>query len=318
MKKEEHVLDPEYASTLVGAGISKLKLGEMQTFMNLSLVPVFSNSHEGPVYESLSEALRHGALTVDEISESGSVPVLKVTNEGEANVLIIDGEELEGAKQNRALNTSVLIRSGEKTTIPVSCTERGRWDYRTRSFYDSDVILSHKIRKKKMQSVSKSLKSMGEFASAQGEVWEEIDELHSDLNTHSSTSAMKDAYTARSSEIGEYAQAFKLVDGQVGVLVFLNGKITALEAVSCPKAFSHLHHKIVHSHAIAALAKPQTTNSFPDIKEAENFLCQLATSEATPHKSPGEGYDLRFSNEKFEGSALCVDDSLVHTLVYAE
>ena len=31
--------------------------------------------------------------------------------------------------------------------------------------------------------------------------------------------------TARTREIGEYARAFSLVDGQTGVLVFLNGRI---------------------------------------------------------------------------------------------
>ena len=194
MNDEPHTIDSHRASTLVASGAASLRLGEMQTFMNLSIIPVFPQSDDGPLYGPLSEALREGSLTVGEISESGSVPVLNVKNSGSADVLVIDGEELEGAKQNRALNSTVLIGAGEQTLIPVSCTERGRWAYRTRGFHDSEEVLSHQIRKKKMASVSKSLKASHGFASAQGEVWQEIDELHSSLSTHSSTAAMKDAY----------------------------------------------------------------------------------------------------------------------------
>ena len=46
-------------------------------------------------------------------------------------VLFLEGEELVGAKQNRILNTSVLIAAHTKSKIPVSCVEAGRWGYKT-------------------------------------------------------------------------------------------------------------------------------------------------------------------------------------------
>jgi hypothetical protein len=58
-----------------------------------------------------------------EVSAGGHVPELKVVNKGETPVLLLDGEELAGARPNRALNTTILVRGHSETIIPVTCTE---------------------------------------------------------------------------------------------------------------------------------------------------------------------------------------------------
>ena len=52
---------------------------------------------------------------------------------------MLDGEELIGAKQNRILNTTVLVAAHTEVTIPVSCVEQGRWGYRGRQFRPGDA-----------------------------------------------------------------------------------------------------------------------------------------------------------------------------------
>ena len=70
-------------------------------------------------------------MIVTEINESGSVPELRITNNLDERVLLIDGQELIGAKQNRILNTDVLVSAKKSLNLPVSCVEQGRWGYGT-------------------------------------------------------------------------------------------------------------------------------------------------------------------------------------------
>ena len=49
-------------------------------------------------------------------------------------VLLVDGEELIGAKQNRVLNLSILIPAKQRCVIPICCVEAGRWRAASREF----------------------------------------------------------------------------------------------------------------------------------------------------------------------------------------
>ena len=87
-------------------------MGTPATFGNLTMLPLTNAVHAPREYLLLDEALEQGLVTVREISESGSVPDLAFENSAGHPVLLIDGEELVGAKQNRVLNLSVLRRAG--------------------------------------------------------------------------------------------------------------------------------------------------------------------------------------------------------------
>jgi len=59
---------------------------------------------------------------------------LAFENSSAEKILLVDGDELVGAKQNRVINLSILVAGGAKVVIPVSCVEQGRWAYRSREF----------------------------------------------------------------------------------------------------------------------------------------------------------------------------------------
>ena len=63
-----------------------------------------------------------------EVSEEGEVPNLLFENLGSRKVLLVDGDELVGAKQNRIVNVTIWLTPKQKTHIPVTCLEAGRWD----------------------------------------------------------------------------------------------------------------------------------------------------------------------------------------------
>ena len=97
-----------------------LRPGEPQQHGSLMVVPLSFARDRGPRYQMLGDALRDGTFHITEVDEGGSVPELRVINQGARGVLILDGEELVGAKQNRILNVSVLVEAHSKVTIPVS------------------------------------------------------------------------------------------------------------------------------------------------------------------------------------------------------
>src|ERR1700685_1446584 len=115
----------------------QIRVGEPVRDKALSVFPLFAESNGSVDYLLADEAIRDQLLTVQEVSEGGSVPELLVENKGDLRVLFIEGEELVGAKQNRILNTSILVAAKTKTKIPVSCVEQGRWGYKSKFFGSS-------------------------------------------------------------------------------------------------------------------------------------------------------------------------------------
>jgi len=102
-------------------------------------------------YVTLDEALA-GGLRVREVDESGSVPELVVENPLDSRVLLYDGEELVGAKQNRILNVSVLVEAKTTLRIPVSCVEQGRWSRRSAFFSAGGHVAHVELRRRKAEA----------------------------------------------------------------------------------------------------------------------------------------------------------------------
>jgi hypothetical protein len=72
----------------------RLELGDPISSEGLTLVPVFGTFTGLPEFVTLEQALASQSLVVTEVSEGGSVPMLKARNVGSTGVLILDGEEV--------------------------------------------------------------------------------------------------------------------------------------------------------------------------------------------------------------------------------
>ena len=107
--------------------LPEILVGDPIEYESLTVFPLIGRAGSSVNYLLSDEALAAGSVTVEEIGEGGSVPELTVNNQTDGLVLFPEGEELRGAKQNRVLNTSVLVAAKSKIKIPVSCVEQGRW-----------------------------------------------------------------------------------------------------------------------------------------------------------------------------------------------
>lgn len=289
----------------------QLELGAMAVHSELAVVPLLCRQPGGPDYITLKEAFVRGGFAVTEISESGSVPNLKVVNGTGHNVLLLDGEELAGAKQNRVLNTSILIAAEGSAIIPVSCTEQGRWHYASREFSDSGVMMSRSIRTNKSASVSASVRSSSSYVSDQGGVWRDIEALHQSHGTSSNTGAMKDAYESRKAQTESYKGHFPCQDGQCGMAVLIKGRVAGIEFLSRPEAYRQLHEKLLGSY-IMDIPMAQAGKSGPDSLKVRKILDRIKDGTEERFKSVGLGEDCRYTIRGMVGSALLVDNWYLH------
>ena len=172
--------------------INHLRVGDASTFEGLTVFPLFHDQPCEKDYLTLDEALKEGKARVTEISDAGAVSKLLFKNSGESKVLLIDGDELVGAKQNRIINLTILVPANTELEIPVSCVEAGRWSRRSDEFYSKKRAMYSRARAAKMEQVSASLKRSGDRSSDQSEVWKEISAHKDSLSVKSPTDAMSD------------------------------------------------------------------------------------------------------------------------------
>jgi len=302
-------------ATVAGC-LESIELEELQQFENMAVMPLVGPCSGGPRYMTLSEAMAEALITVTEVSTGGSVPELKAINGADVAVLLLDGEELAGAKQNRVLNTTILLKKNSETIIPVSCTEHGRWSYASGHFADSGVLMSPRARSRKVRAVSASLAQDRAFRSDQGQVWEDVEQLSMDAGVHAQTGAMRDVFSARKKDLDDYLKAFNCSDGQMGLLVFIGGDVVALDIVSRAGAYARLHAKFVKSYAMDALVQARNEKKEPSVEKARAFIQQVQGCEGKRHQSVGHGWDHRFRASGVVGSALVYRKTVVHAAFF--
>ena len=159
------------AADIVIDAVRRVEFGPLTTFRNLSVLGLSGDDDREHTYLTLDEALAQRSVHIVEVSEDGHVPELKIVNEGELPVLLLDGEELLGAKQNRVINLTILAPAHQTWVIPVSCVESGRWHHVSRGFAASPRAQFAEGRAAKMRQVTSSMMSTGSRTSDQQEVW---------------------------------------------------------------------------------------------------------------------------------------------------
>ena len=106
-----------------------ITVGAPQAHRNLTLFPLLATRAPELPYALLADALASGSVHIGEVGQ-GTVPALTARNDGDVDVLVLDGEQLIGSRQNRMTNRSLLLPAGSTIELPVSCMEHGRWHFR--------------------------------------------------------------------------------------------------------------------------------------------------------------------------------------------
>ncbi len=296
--------------------IESLALGPATSYAGLTVFPLTAEKKGERDYLTLDAAMAQGVLKITETGPGGTVPQLLLNNEGKLPVLLLDGEELTGAKQNRVLNLTILAPAGREIIIPVSCVEAGRWAARSRAFAVADRVIFSSARRNKVESVSDACATIGRPMSNQNRVWADIDRMSCTYKVQSPTSEMGEIYRAKQRTLDSYVKAFPPLQDQVGAVFAIAGKIQGVEMFDHPRTLSDLYPKLVRSYAMDTLEFADNAHSLPEKGDVERFLADVAKADASKHDAAGLGIDLRLHGKGVTGGALLVDDRVVHLCAF--
>jgi hypothetical protein len=308
----------------IAHAFAAVTIGPAAIHRNLVMLPLLARNGppeaRPPDYLLLDDALVRGDVEITEVSERGSVPELRVVNRAPLPVLLVDGEELAGAKQNRVVNLTLLVPAGATLTLPVSCVEAGRWRARSRALSAAPRAQFASGRASRMRSVTNSMLMSGAYHSDQAEVWSGIAEKAARLEARSATSAMEALYTGHAEAIDAFVAACGPVDGQLGALFLVNGRVVSLDLFDSEVTLRRLLPKLVRSCAIEAIdpqSPAQTSAGVQSAAAAERFVQAVGGSPQHIAKALGLGEDVRVSSAGVTAAALVVDGRAVHVSAFA-
>ncbi|MDE0309435.1 MAG: hypothetical protein OXI60_06340 [Acidiferrobacterales bacterium] len=299
------------SSTLDGVAI-----GSPQTHLNLTMFPLLGEKPVEIDYLLLDQALEQGAIEISEVSDSGSVPTLKVLNKSIQRVLLLDGEELVGAKQNRILNVSVMIPAQKTITIPVSCVEAGRWHRQSETFASAGRTHFAEGRARKTRAVNQSIHHSKSRSGDQSEVWDRISLKSARMQARSSTDASDEMYRTFRSDLDSFHNAFQAVPNQIGAIFSLNESTTGIDLFEATDALAASLNKLVESYALDAIDNLRRGMNGKSSFDAKKFLDDICAVTPEIHSAVGEGEDHRFDSGTLSGGGLVVDEKLVHLCAF--
>ena len=287
-------------------------VGEPIRHKQVSVFPLFADAPAPVEYVLGADAINDGSVVVEEVSDAGSVPTLSVTNKANHLVLFLEGEQLIGAKQNRILNTSILVAANSKTTIPVSCVEQGRWRFKSKQFGSSGTYSPSKLRYALKMSVTESVQKGQGHRSDQGRVWAEVDCLQMSHGVDSATFSMEDTFESYRGQLDELQKRFTYVEGACGVAVALGKEIVCLDLFDKPSTCGKVWDRLL-SGALLESFSPSTDENRTGVAEVESFILDFGTAKWEPATSVGEGQEFRSATEQgTQASALCFSERVVH------
>jgi len=296
------------------AGLHDLQIGSPISVGNLTLFPLLTREVADASYLTLDEAIAEHIAQVTEISEEGSVGQLRVKNDAKRPVLILDGEELVGAKQNRIVNLTILVAAESVLEIPVTCVEAGRWRHRSKSFSTAGRAHYASARAMKLGQVSESMASQGTRGADQHAVWAHIADKSARMRAFSDTQAAAAMYEHAQAALEEFVRVFEPSSFQLGAIFAIGGRVAGLEAFDSPHTWRKQAHKVIRSYGLDAIDR--TGETIPAGRTPSQFIDALASLQVNGSPALGLGTDIRFGSADIVGAALVVHDRLVHAVAF--
>jgi hypothetical protein len=286
-----------------------------QQFKRMSIVQFLSSDQNSVDYISGPAAMQNDLIQVKEVSQSGSVNDLFVFNLSDKYVFFMDGDILTGAKQNRVLNTSVLLAPNSKVTLPVSCVEQGRWDNFSFDFKSSEFIAPQRLRANKAQAVKENREMRKVSQASQSQVWSDVADYSDMLHCESPTSSLNDIYEKKKNDLDTFLASFTHNEDANGLAVFSDNKLLCTDLFNRSEIYKEYFQKILRSSAMEMVLLKEKKNTLTEaeaIYKTLSLFDTIAAAESSSHPGTGVGEEKRFETKEITGFSLEFNSHIIH------
>jgi hypothetical protein len=291
--------------------LDSITVGEPQVFEEVQVFPLFSTrSESAATLLQLDEALENGLAEITEVSDAGNVPHLTVINKSPRDIIIYDGQQLIGAKQNRIVNITVVVAANSTLPIPVSCVEQGRWRYTSPGFSSSDHFSYPSLRRSTHSDVTRS-KERGSSDSDQSRVWRDISAKMGRMDVSSDTGAMSDIYESQARDPEVLNLAFNVAENQIGYMAFIKGGFAGSDLFTSAAVCRGKMEKLLRGYYLDSRDHGVTF----DKVEIEEILREVKGAEHREFDTVGKGRERRFDAPRVQGSWKEVDGYIPHVTI---
>lgn len=302
-------------------GIGRVLVSEPVTYKNMTMFVLYraEKSEQEVEYLILDEAAEKGLVSITE-AESEQVQQLSITYTGSRPLFLAAGELVKGGKQDRTLQSSLVVPPNTKQAVlPSFCVEASRW-------------AGGKVFQSAKNLASNQAQQALQFE-GQARVWESVRSYKMQLRMNAAKLSGNRPQASRTSSLNEeleagevksllsaYEKAFSAAGGDVpcplGLAYAVDGHFTAVHAFHSSSLFRKLKEKLVRSAAIdAAVGQIDKQPEEASATDLRVFLARAGDGTKTTLK-PGLGNLVtRCVNDKTFTSLLSYRGDTVHTQV---
>jgi len=289
---------------------AKLSVGEPHIYGNLAVYPVYYPGGGEKLGDllTLSEALATGKFKITEISEGASVNVLEVHNKTGKYVVLLAGEIIRGAKQDRIISYDTVVPPVGVYYVDVFCVEAGRWYETSSEFSYKEEIAPSQIRYSAQEKNDQSA------------VWDDVSSINAEVGVYTESDALTASYSDADflNEVEKYKAVFEdLADDKevVGVIVLTEGKVKSGDVFANHDLFKKVWPRLLSSYSMdavlsAGLGEVMTSG------EMEEYLAQLEDADRQETYADDTQKRATLEQGSLSGYELELNEKKVHVNVY--
>lgn len=266
---------------------------------NCTFVPLQFNDNTNLKLETFGSLLKKKQVEATEIDENGVVNNIKVKNNSPNFLILHDGEIIVGAKQNRTIDKSVILKPRETRNVDVLCVEKGRWSFRNHEFSQHNSKLSPEIRFSK-----ETVKNYNK----QNTVWNEIDKMYTENNQYSNTSDFCEFKEENSELVIEKIKSKIFNDRYNGILV-ANNKISFIE--------TFYNSKIYEDQIAKSISTLLIKNKYENNQQIELDKYLLRLKDSNWFKENQDSLETSYlSNSQGKGRLIFLNNQIIHLIFF--